>query len=150
MSVPIDNCGDCLAEGREVAVRTRHAEPMEGGGRRYLYSCPECGHRWWQFRLYAPGESVPHWLYRIYGTEGELLCIGITRSLPSRLASHAREQSWGLEIRDVTAHWYPDEASADAAETAAVRAEKPFHNEAKTRDHIPRTAPADADPERAA
>jgi predicted GIY-YIG superfamily endonuclease len=102
-----------------------------------LHSCPECGHRWWATRHDedASAEPVPHWLYRIYGTEGELLYVGITRNLSARLAQHAREQSWGLEIRDVIARWYPDEASADAAETEAVRAEEPRHNIAK-RDHI--------------
>lgn len=136
MSAPIENCGNCLTKERTVAVRALHAEPLAGGGRRYLHSCPECRQRWWVTRHDedAAGDPVPHWLYRIYGTEGELLYVGITRNLPARLAQHAREQSWGLEIRDVIARWYPDEASADAAETEAVRAEQPRHNIAK-RDH---------------
>ena len=151
VSAIAENCASCAAGGHVVAVRPRNAGRQDGGGWRYWYRCPECGNRWGTTRLGEDDlEHVPHWLYRIYGTEGELLYIGITRNLATRLSRHAREPSWSLEIRDVRAEWYPDLASADAAETAAVRAEEPLRNEAKKRERIPRRVRADTDPGRAA
>jgi predicted GIY-YIG superfamily endonuclease len=151
VSAIVENCANCAAKGREVAIRPRHAEYQAGGGWRYWYRCPECGHRWGITRLDETAcDHVPHWLYRIYGTGNELLYIGITSKLPVRLSRHARDAHWSLEIRDIRAEWYPDLPSADAAETAAIRAEKPLWNEAKTRDRILGRAPAETDPERAA
>jgi predicted GIY-YIG superfamily endonuclease len=143
MSALTENCGNCGTGERVVAVRPLHAQYQAGGGWRYWYRCPECGHRWGVTRPdEGASDHVPHWLYRIYGTEGELLYIGITKSLPARLSRHGREPHWSLEIRDVTAHWYPDEPSAYAAETDAIKAEKPLWNVAKARERIPRKPPA--------
>jgi predicted GIY-YIG superfamily endonuclease len=144
VSAIVENCEPCLAKGIAVAIRPRHAE-YRADGWRYWYRCPACRHRWGVTRPDERGdEHVPHWLYRIYGTENDLLYIGITKNLAARLGSHARNGHWSFEIRDVRAEWYPDLPTADAAETAAIRAEKPRHNEAKSRDRIPRRAPVDA------
>jgi predicted GIY-YIG superfamily endonuclease len=77
--------------------------------------------------------SAPAWLYRFYGTLGELLYVGITQNLGARFGQHARDAHWWSEVRNVTVEWHPDWASADAAETVACRSEKPRHNKAKMR-----------------
>lgn len=76
---------------------------------------------------------VPAWVYRPFDAEGGLLYIGVSKDFGGRWKKHAQTQPWWPEVRHMTTTWYPDEASAYAAETEAILAEKPRWNIAKTR-----------------
>lgn len=67
-------------------------------------------------------------LYRIWGNEGELLYVGISKSALSRLGQHLSEKPWADQISNVTIETYPTREQAAAAEVAAIKAEKPLHN----------------------
>jgi predicted GIY-YIG superfamily endonuclease len=88
--------------------------------------------------------SAPAWLYRFYDGDGAVLYIGITKNLGARFSDHARNSTWWDEARNVTVQWHPDWDAADAAETAAVRAEQPRHNVAKKREPLRRRVSANA------
>jgi predicted GIY-YIG superfamily endonuclease len=67
-------------------------------------------------------------VYHIRGEEGELLYIGMTRSLRTRWNGHAGNQPWWDELRSMTVDWYPSREEADDAERAAIEAEEPKYN----------------------
>jgi hypothetical protein len=67
-------------------------------------------------------------LYRIWGNEGQLLYVGISKSALSRLGQHLAEKSWAADIVNVTIETYPTRELAAAAEIAAIKTEKPLHN----------------------
>ena len=73
-------------------------------------------------------------LYRIFGDEDLLLYIGISDDFGRRWKQHARVQPWWDEKRRLTVEWHPSREDAEAAETTAIKAEKPRHNK---RDAIP-------------
>jgi hypothetical protein len=84
-------------------------------------------------RAEEPVLTVPAWVYRPFDAEGGLLYIGVSKDFGERWKKHAQTQPWWPEVRHMTTTWYPDEASAYAAETAAILAEKPRWNIAKTK-----------------
>jgi predicted GIY-YIG superfamily endonuclease len=92
----------------------------------------------------SPWPVAPAWLYRFYDGDGAVLYIGITKNLGARFSDHARNSTWWDEARNVTVQWHPDWDAADAAETAAVRAEQPRHNVAKKREPLRRRVSANA------
>lgn len=69
-------------------------------------------------------------LYRFYGSEGQLLYVGITDSPHTRWATHARKnaEGWWADVCVVHSEWYPSRAKAEAAEKQAIRREGPLHN----------------------
>lgn len=71
---------------------------------------------------------VPTALYRLYGTRDVVLYIGITAEPTERFAQHAALQTWWSEVVDRAVEWYPDRKSAAAAESAAIRTERPVYN----------------------
>ncbi|MFD7705639.1 GIY-YIG nuclease family protein [Streptomyces sp. NPDC059786] len=77
-------------------------------------------------------------LYRYLAADGQPLYIGITRHLKNRKTAHARSL-WAKEAASFTVEWYDTEAEAAAAETAAIRAERPTYNDADNFDHVPDT-----------
>ena len=74
------------------------------------------------------GQSERTALYRIRGEENVLLYIGITNSVPLRWNGHMRAQPWWDELRSLTVEWYDSREQAEAAEEAAIRAERPKYN----------------------
>lgn len=75
--------------------------------------------------------DLPHAVYRLYDDAGDLLYIGLARDIDRRFYNHAFKTPWWDEVASHTAEWFPDRATADAAETAAIRAEKPPFNRQK-------------------
>lgn len=77
----------------------------------------------------APRPQGPAWLYRLYGPDGALLYVGVTRFPTKRIAEH-RKAGTGFARLAVGATWtrYADGADAYAAETAAIRQELPLYN----------------------
>jgi predicted GIY-YIG superfamily endonuclease len=67
-------------------------------------------------------------LYRIRGEADLLLYIGITDGLPVRWNAHERKQPWWGELRSLTVELHDSRSEAKAAETAAIKAEKPKYN----------------------
>lgn len=72
--------------------------------------------------------EAPTALYRCYDLAGVLLYVGISDNLKARFAQHAADKPWWPEVTRKTVAWHPSRAEAEAAETAAIRAEHPRHN----------------------
>ncbi|GAA4987280.1 GIY-YIG nuclease family protein [Actinopolymorpha pittospori] len=70
----------------------------------------------------------PNALYRFFDEDGALLYVGITASLPRRLGEHAAEKPWWTSLRRITVDHYDSRAAAIAAETEAIRTERPAWN----------------------
>ena len=67
-------------------------------------------------------------LYRMWGNDGQLLYVGISKSALGRLGQHLTEKSWAADIVNVTIETFPTREQAAAAEVAAIKTEKPLHN----------------------
>jgi hypothetical protein len=67
-------------------------------------------------------------LYRLYGTEGRLLYIGITMRLPVRLEEHEEWQPWWADVVGATMEHFVSRRDAERAELAAIAAEGPAYN----------------------
>ena len=70
-------------------------------------------------------------LYRLYDDAGVLLYVGITDDLCGRMRGHETTQPWWPQVRRKTVAWYDERDEADLAETMAIAAERPLHNQAK-------------------
>lgn len=68
-----------------------------------------------------------HAVYRMFTAAGQLLYIGTSGNLPTRLNSHS-EKRWYPQVAAITLEWFPDEAAALKAELAAIRREHPLLN----------------------
>lgn len=66
-------------------------------------------------------------LYRIFAAE-RLLYIGIGYNPQARWAAHAKEKDWWPLVTHKTVEWYDSWASAKAAETFAIKTERPIYN----------------------
>ena len=67
-------------------------------------------------------------LYRMWGNEGQLLYVGISKSALSRLGQHLTEKPWAADIVNVTIETYSTRELAAAAEVVAIKTEHPVHN----------------------
>lgn len=72
-------------------------------------------------------------LYRFFDARDRLLYIGITEILDTRLASHRRRSPWRSEIARHTVEWHSSRRAASDAEVAAIRTERPIHNDKSVR-----------------
>lgn len=77
-------------------------------------------------------QKAPTQLYRYYDSNGTLLYVGISFSALVRAEQHKRAASWWHLAVRMTVETYCSRAEALAAETAAIRSEKPRFNIAKT------------------
>lgn len=66
-------------------------------------------------------------VYRCYADDGQLLYVGETGELGTRLASHA-QKLWFTQVRGITLEWYIDELDALNAERRAIHVEHPKYN----------------------
>lgn len=67
-------------------------------------------------------------VYRLFGADGELLYIGKSTRPMDRLREHGSDARFARDIVSVTVEYFDDRETMDAAERAAIRAEKPRHN----------------------
>ena len=73
-------------------------------------------------------------VYRLYDSEGALLYIGSSFDPEKRCEAH-RSTPWWREVGQRTEEWFPNRSLAYAAETKAIRREKPKHNVACTTEY---------------
>lgn len=67
-------------------------------------------------------------LYRLSGTGEERLYIGVAADPLERWRQHAKERSWWSDVVTMTLEWYETRCEAEAAEAAAIAAERPRYN----------------------
>ena len=77
-------------------------------------------------------------LYRLFDAEGDLLYVGISGYPTLRLQQHAGDKPWWNEVASHTIEWLTDRPTAEAAEVAAIRAEKPRYNAQPPRQKAPK------------
>lgn len=78
---------------------------------------------------WPPGRTA---LYRLYDTDGALLYIGIACDLEARWSGHASTKAWWENVASRTVEWHDERELAEVAETAAIAAERPHYNVAKS------------------
>ena len=69
-----------------------------------------------------------HALYRFYGTDGELLYVGITMNPAARWESHRKQKPWWAEVVGMTVERCVDREAALLAEREAIIRERPAYN----------------------
>ncbi len=79
------------------------------------------------------GELSPQTLYRFYAADEVLLYIGITNDAGTRWRDHAKLKGWWREVATIKVEHFDTRADVEAAERAAIRAERPVHNIAHNR-----------------
>lgn len=79
-------------------------------------------------------------VYRCYDAEdGELIYIGSTVDLFTRVRAHRSGTAWWEEVGEVKAESYPTESAARAAESQAIAAETPYYNRRGLPPHVQAT-----------
>lgn len=72
--------------------------------------------------------NLPHTLYRMYDRAGRLLWVGMTCNFAARMYEHRIGQPWFSMVDHTEREEHPNEASAQAAERAALLNESPIFN----------------------
>lgn len=72
--------------------------------------------------------SKPTALYRAYSATDELLYVGISISVMSRLSVHKSSSDWFAGTSRVEVEWHPSRKKAMAAEMQAIKTEYPRYN----------------------
>ena len=67
-------------------------------------------------------------LYRMYDANGELLYIGISIKVMSRLDGHWSSKDWIGQVETITIERHATAEELENAEREAIKAEKPKHN----------------------
>jgi hypothetical protein len=73
-------------------------------------------------------DSVPHYIYRYYDACGQVLYVGITRSLHGRDAAHRKNSPWYWLAYRIEYEVFPDRYHGLLAETVAIERYQPLHN----------------------
>jgi predicted GIY-YIG superfamily endonuclease len=73
-------------------------------------------------------------LYRLYGSDGRLLYVGISDQLGRRWEEHLRSKPWWPKVQRMTSEWHADRPAAVLAEIAAIEAERPVYNVKHAKD----------------
>lgn len=68
------------------------------------------------------------YLYRLYGKNSDLLYIGVSHFVPTRLGQHEIEQEWFSEVALITDECYPTRKEAEQRERECIATEKPRYN----------------------
>lgn len=68
-----------------------------------------------------------HAVYRMYSASRRLLYVGVTGNMASRLTDHAGKR-WFPLVSTIKLDWFPSRELAEAAETKAIRDERPEIN----------------------
>jgi len=76
-------------------------------------------------------------LYRFFNKDNQLLYVGISNNFLGRVGGHRSDKEWFSEITHSTFEYFETREQVDAAETKAIRNEKPLYNKAKQLDYVP-------------
>jgi len=79
-------------------------------------------------RAATKGKDGRTYLYRLFGTDDDLLYVGISLSALGRLGQHLNEKDWAPQVCRTTIESYPTRDAASDAERAAIRSEQPRYN----------------------
>lgn len=72
---------------------------------------------------------MTHYVYRYFNAEGRLLYVGCSKDPMARYRTHRQDSRlWINEVARGHISVFPDQATALAAEKAAIVAEKPLYN----------------------
>lgn len=74
----------------------------------------------------AQGDEVA--VYRLFGSAGELLYVGISKDPLSRWWEHLNSRPWWPRVEEFELAWYPSRAEARSVEREAIASEYPVHN----------------------
>lgn len=67
-------------------------------------------------------------VYRMYDAHGALLYVGCSVLWPTRVGQHSEEKPWWSEVASLTVEHHDTRDAALAAESAAIRVERPAYN----------------------
>lgn len=73
-------------------------------------------------------ENAPHYLYRHFDKDGELLYVGITHRLGTRIYQHERDSDWWSQVVSIKIENFSSRNDALKAENVANISENPRHN----------------------
>lgn len=77
-----------------------------------------------------PLAHTPTDVYRLYGSDGLLLYVGITADLATRFGAHQRTKPWWPDVVEARIDRYPDRGGALAVEHHVITYDAPMHNRA--------------------
>lgn len=92
-------------------------------------------------RARGPLSERTTFVYRAFGTRGELIYVGISQSWRHRLEGHRKSSPWWQYVRHVEIQEFPDRASAFAMESWSIQHETPLANTDLQHKHSPATPP---------
>lgn len=72
--------------------------------------------------------QLPTFLYRVFDRQGQLLYVGITSNIGSRISQHSLTKEWWVEVDRVHVEMFESRQLARSAELAAIRSEQPIWN----------------------
>lgn len=78
----------------------------------------------------------PTSLYRLHDAQGGLLYVGIAGNPGRRFQEHAGTKAWWGQVRWVHVEHYETRTEAEAAETKAIRTERPKYNVGQVTDPL--------------
>jgi predicted GIY-YIG superfamily endonuclease len=75
---------------------------------------------------------TPHAVYRFFGAGDELLYVGCTFNVRTRMDQHRGALDWYHLVVKITLEWHPGWVEGVRAEAAAILAENPLHNKRRS------------------
>lgn len=75
-------------------------------------------------------------LYRLYDDDEELLYVGITNALPTRLEQHRASKPWWTEVKTIQVRHYDTREDAESSERWFIKKERPRWNVAHSLGHL--------------
>ena len=80
-------------------------------------------------------KSKPTQLYRAFTEEGDLLYVGISLSVFSRLSAHKKTAEWFEKCSRIDVETFPNRSQAEKAEMKAIKTEFPkFNKQGKVKE----------------
>lgn len=75
-------------------------------------------------------------IYQFFDADDELLYVGITDYLPTRLGQHDREKPWWFEVHRISVEHVEDRDHALERERTLIQSLRPRHNVAHSLGHV--------------
>lgn len=73
--------------------------------------------------------ETPHFVYRCFDADGQLLYVGCSMKPEERMKEHRKFRGWWTDrVAQITLEGFPDQASGLAAEKHAIQTEHPRYN----------------------